>query len=556
MMSRKLVALLLNVVFLALHKAEICDDAGGTVKSVYASEGQPVYISCPLEYKSEFNVTWHVNETQTEVTSDTRSRIHQDENLLKFFPARLKDAAVYVCVLRNSTNCIQKQQKLEVFENDEGLCYNKLTMYHHEAFIEHTILIKCQQLDPYFDVEKVQIKWFKECQPLHLNSGKYYPWRDTLNIYNATLQDQGNYTCEATHWYNGTEFTISRAIDCTLQEPVYAYPPTILIPTNNVVDAELGSTITLNCTVISKEGSIYIFWHYNDTEIDENYTYDERVTTGKQQKTLEDDKSMISKTLTFSKVKEEDYNRKIFCAVYSETMPSAYVILKHPDPNFQGPLIAIFISMVFVLVTVIVTCKIFTIDIVLWYRSSCFAQTNRKVLDGKIYDAYIMYPRYTKGDRDYDMDIFVQKMLPEVLERQCAYRLFIFGRDELPGRAVADLIDETISQSRRLIIILGNTSSHNHLGDDFEQQIAMYESLIQNKLKVILIELKKISDYTNMPESIKYIKQKQGVVRWKGDFTESSLSPNTRFWKNIRYRMPPTQGGYLQDLDYVSSEHS
>lgn len=32
------------------------------------------------------------------------------------------------------------------------------------------------------------------------------------------------------------------------------------------------------------------------------------------------------------------------------------------------------------------------------------------------------------------MDTLALKLLPEVLERQCRYKLFIFGRDEFPGQ--------------------------------------------------------------------------------------------------------------------------
>lgn len=54
------------------------------------------------------------------------------------------------------------------------------------------------------------------------------------------------------------------------------------------------------------------------------------------------------------------------------------------------------------------------------------------VSDGKIYDAYVLYPK-NKESCLYSSDIFALKILPEVLERQCGYNLFIFGRDDLPG---------------------------------------------------------------------------------------------------------------------------
>lgn len=54
------------------------------------------------------------------------------------------------------------------------------------------------------------------------------------------------------------------------------------------------------------------------------------------------------------------------------------------------------------------------------------------VSDGKIYDAYVLYPKNRESCL-YSSDIFALKILPEVLERQCGYNLFIFGRDDLPG---------------------------------------------------------------------------------------------------------------------------
>jgi len=105
--------------------------------------------------------------------------------------------------------------------------------------------------------------------------------------------------------------------------------------------------------------------------------------------------------------------------------------------------------------------------------------------------------------------------------------------------AVVNVADETLKQSRRLMIILGSeTSSCCLLEDTSEQQLAMYNALIRDGIQVILIEMGEIQDYTSIPESIKYIKQKHGAIQWKGDFSDKSCSADTRFWKNVRYQMP------------------
>ncbi|NWI64179.1 ILRL2 protein, partial [Todus mexicanus] len=159
--------------------------------------------------------------------------------------------------------------------------------------------------------------------------------------------------------------------------------------------------------------------------------------------------------------------------------------------------------------------------------------------DGKVYDAYVLYATSSGGRSFYRLETFVRRILPDVLEQQCGYNLFILGRDDLPGEAVVSVADETLKQSRRLMIVLGSeTSSCCLLEDTSEQQLAMYNALIRDEIQVILIEMDEIENYTSMPESIRYIKQKHGAIKWKGDFSEKSCSANTRFWKNVRYQMP------------------
>ncbi|NXT25078.1 ILRL2 protein, partial [Syrrhaptes paradoxus] len=160
--------------------------------------------------------------------------------------------------------------------------------------------------------------------------------------------------------------------------------------------------------------------------------------------------------------------------------------------------------------------------------------------DGKIYDACVLYTKSSGGRSLCRLETFVHRAIPEVLEQQCGYNLFILGRDDLPGEAVVGVADETLKQSRRLIIIVGSeASSYSLLEDTSEQQLAIYNALIRDGIQVILIEMDEIQDYTSMPESIRYIKQKHGAIQWKADFSEKSCSANTRFWKNVRYQMPP-----------------
>lgn len=57
--------------------------------------------------------------------------------------------------------------------------------------------------------------------------------------------------------------------------------------------------------------------------------------------------------------------------------------------------------------------------------------------DGKLYDAYVVYPR-VQGDTSDTLseavETFAIKTLPQILEGRYGYRLFILGRDSLPGQ--------------------------------------------------------------------------------------------------------------------------
>lgn len=59
--------------------------------------------------------------------------------------------------------------------------------------------------------------------------------------------------------------------------------------------------------------------------------------------------------------------------------------------------------------------------------------------DGKIYDAYVIYPRNYKNspERANAVEHFVHQILPDVLENKCGYNLCIYGRDLLPGEGKA-----------------------------------------------------------------------------------------------------------------------
>ncbi|EMP27147.1 Interleukin-1 receptor type 1, partial [Chelonia mydas] len=494
------------------------------------------------------NLTWYKTGSQTSVAKDKHSRIHQQKNFIWFLPATLEDSGSYECVIRNLSSCRKMYMNLIVFKNIYGLCFNEKFAIGEEILTSSNANVVCPHLDYFRDEENtLPLQWYKECKLLE--EERFVSSNDYLVIKNATLHDKGNYTCRTSYTYKGKQYNISRDISLTVTVSPLNIPPAIFYPRNNSIEVEVGKQVSLqqDDDVCPKQNLDSRGFPSAVCLVISSFTAKMPLM---QQKTIKgvgetfyDGRPLTTVRLNISEVNSEDYEHHFVChALNSFGQVATYIALKHRVADFHKSLTGGFIALLFLTVVTLLIFKLFKIDIVLWYRSSCCALVKKEASDGKIYDAYVMYPKASGVRCVYTLNNFVLRILPEVLERQCGYNLFILGRDDLLGEAVVNVIDETIKRSRRLMIILeSEASSYNVLEDTFEQQLAVYNALIRDEIKIILIELDKIQDYTNMPESIKYIKQKHGAIRWKGDFTENTPSANTKFWKNVRYRMPPTQ---------------
>ncbi|KFW68638.1 Interleukin-1 receptor type 1, partial [Pygoscelis adeliae] len=520
-----------------LFLLEKCDAYDVMLRQSLVPDGQPLAIKCSLEesLKSrDYNLTWYKVGNQTAVPRDKLSRIHQQKNLIWFLPAMLEDSGEYECVIRNLTSCRKMCTKVTVFKRIDGLCLNEKFAVEEVIFTLSSAKVVCPHLD-YFRKENIQpVYWYKDCQLLE---GKRFAFSNSdLIIFNVTVNDQGNYTCETTYAYNGKQYNISRDIRLSVEGNPPKKPPEISYPRNNSIEVELGSQVTVDCNTTGADG-YEVFWTGNGVYIDVFYM--SRIFASPyEEETSYDGRPVLSVKLIILEVNSEDYEQPFVCqASNAFGQVASYIILKHRVPDIRRWLTGGLVSLLILTFITLIIYKIFKIDLVLWYRNSVCAFASKE--DGKIYDAYVLYAKSNGGRSSYRLETFVCRILPDVLEQQCGYNLFILGRNDLPGEAVVSVADETLKQSRRLMIVLGSEmSSCCLLEGASEQQLAMYNALIRDGIQVILIEMDEIQDYTSMPESIKYIKQKHGAIQWKGDFSEKSCSANTRFWKNVRYQMP------------------
>ncbi|NWZ44106.1 IL1R1 protein, partial [Brachypodius atriceps] len=537
-----------------LFSLEKCEAYDVMLKQSLVPNGQPLAIKCSLEKSlksGDYNLTWYKVGNQTAVPRDKLSRVHQQKNLIWFLPAMLEDSGDYECIIRTLTSCKKMSIKVTVFERIDGLCLNEKFAVEEVIYTSSSAKVVCPHLD-YFRKEKnIQpVRWYKDCQLLE---GKRFALSNSdLIIFNVTVHDRGNYTCETTYTYNGKQYNISRDISLIVGVTPPKKPPEITYPRNNSIEVELGSQVIVDCNTTGADGFEQChLWSLALVMLVHLFPECHILL----EETSYDGRPMLSVKLIISEVSSEDYEQPFVCqASNAFGQVASYIILKHRVPDIRRWLTAGLVSLLILTLISLIIYNIFKIDLVLWYRNSVCALTSKEemflfVLDGKIYDAYVLYTKSSEGRSICCLETFVRRILPGVLEEQCGYNLFILGRDDLPGEAVVSVADETLKQSRRLMIILGSETSRCCLFEDTsEQQLAMYNALIRDGIQVILIEMGEIQDYTSMPESIRYIKQKHGAIQWKGDFSEKSCSANTRFWKNVRYQMPSRKKGPYSEV--------
>lgn len=100
-----------------------------------------------------------------------------------------------------------------------------------------------------------------------------------------------------------------------------------------------------------------------------------------------------------------------------------------------------------------------------------------------------------------------------------------------------NLIQTKIQLSRRLIIILTPGASAEKSSDspeEYDLQVGLHQALVQGETGVILIQLGQMQDYTHLPLGLQHLLCKNSPLLWR----DGESSPNSRFWKRVRYRMP------------------
>ncbi|XP_037542553.1 interleukin-1 receptor type 1 [Nematolebias whitei] len=560
-----------------------------------------------------YNITWYNSETGQEMSNQTGQVLVVRETLW-FLHTTLEDAGEYVMILQTPSKCYMQSTKLEVDLPVSGECGRPMkTSQDLTKGVSDTL--NCPLRDYIDKLNSYNIpsslNWYKDCDPI-MDGRSGYTYMDStkLSISNVETENSGIYTCTLTFNVGDVTGSVSETIEATIRDE-YFLVPQVHEPTNEIIKAETGLNFTKSCLVFVPGVGIPfidVLWLVRDTFIPETPP-PARIYVSQQWMWRQDEPEgvWLERILVISELKAEDFNINYTCGAHSSRgNPDGYFTLLPADPNIILPTGLVFGSATVLFIISVVVFYTFRIDIALWFWRTFPVLYTNKDLDGKLYDAYVTYPQLDMFGFSEEVERFALHALPEVLEKACGYKLFIAGRDCLPGQAIVDSVDENIKLSRRVLLLYtastfiskrhtGSTSSNNNNvsknsdgkiesetrdtnimgldGDDkvfsdTRQQLecvaAMHRALLEGSLKVVLVEMEEITpaQLALFPESVRHLRKKQGAVCWWKNLQKMqrrrtcvwwredkekggedsplspSLSPSSRFWKEMRYHMP------------------
>ncbi|XP_014323496.1 interleukin-1 receptor-like 2 isoform X3 [Myotis lucifugus] len=279
--------LCVSVALPLLLGADECQDI--RVLTEASSAKQPFAFNCtsPLLTSGKARVTWYGHPSKVPVSTDSQARIHQEQSWLVFLPVAWGDSGTYRCVINDTDGCRQVHVNLTVFEKYGcGMSRNSQMNFPdgHEQILH---VGKDDSLTCHLNFPKScvldSVKWYKDCK--EIKGERFTYWKLKLSVNNVSEEDRGSYACKASLTHAGRQFTVSRRIAVNVTENVghEGRIPKITYPTNNTIEAQLGSTLTVNCNITdSRDNTNLRIWRVGNTWVDVYYQESKRVQEGNE----------------------------------------------------------------------------------------------------------------------------------------------------------------------------------------------------------------------------------------------------------------------------------
>ncbi|XP_051008611.1 interleukin-1 receptor-like 1 [Acomys russatus] len=332
-----------------------------------------------------------------------------------------------------------------------------------------------------------------------------------------------------------------------INEKGFSVFPVITTPSKNeTFDVEVGKTATITCVACFGTGSqilTAVLWQINKRNIG---NFNEPRIQEEEGQNHSNDMGCLTSVLRITGVTDKDLSQQYDCMALNTHGHERHPIRlrkKQPIDRRSTYHLVVGCSTLLMLVSVLViVLKVFWIEVALCWRDIVTPYKTQN--DGKLYDAYVIYPRGFWGSSAgaSSVEFFVHHTLPDILENKCGYKLCIYGRDLLPGQDAATVVESSIQKSRRHMFILAPHMMHSK-EFAYEQEVALHSALIQNNSKVILIEMQPVGEASrlqveDLQDSLQHLVKMQGTIKWREDHVANKESLSSKFWKHVRYQMP------------------
>ncbi|XP_041857693.1 interleukin-1 receptor type 1 isoform X2 [Melanotaenia boesemani] len=385
---------------------------------------EPYTLDDPKLPDEEF--MWYKNGSQIEeITTDENNEIHYHGGGLFFLNVKIANSGNYTAKhTQSSGKCTIYNAKVEVYSASYQGNLNYLAIKNSDQNKKITcpqrIKTTCENFVGNFT-------WYKDSNLL--------PGEHSSNVWvtNATKDDEGIYTCVCTWTHHHRMYNSSATRELILLEQVSHRDVEILSPTEKEQFADKGFRIKLNCSIFCGKHTTKhcdASWLVNGKEISQMDGYSQTSTTIIQEPSMN---TISTATLTIEKVSAEDFQREFKC-IGKGLYKGNYTILTLKQRESAFPLVIGTVCVLLICVFAVVLVKYFAIDLALLLRPYFMRGCHDK--DARLYDAYVVYQSQSLDKVTEDkLSSFVTKILPSVLEDKCGYRLFIQGRDDVPGEA-------------------------------------------------------------------------------------------------------------------------
>ncbi|XP_066543048.1 interleukin-1 receptor-like 1 [Hoplias malabaricus] len=478
-------------------------------------------IDCSLE-TDHLLISWFKNSSDglQEITANESNRVHHHGPNLYILPLTLSDSGLYITrwMESNDHGCNEFETYIKVYEG-----FNINQLYSNLTEEPPDVRISC----PVCEDQNKSLTWYKD---FHLIPGQT---EEFLHINNFSKNDEGIYTCLCTWEHHNRKYNSSGSRKLHIKDPTTSFSTMILYPRNNsVVVIDLGSKVVLTCLAffgINMRDNCFVLWLRNNTSLDgvKGYTINQRIEIDK-----------FNSYLIIDKVSEVDLQSEFKCKAVG-LRKGAHVNITLKSRESVLPLVVMILCTFLVFLLCFWTTKWLTVDLALFFRGLWVTQKNRD--DGKVYDAYVIHQKNNMDEEtENSLAHFIHRVLPDILENRCGFKLYIHGRDDLPGEDFTELTEKTMQLSRRLIVVLTPETSQSQevtTPQDYDWKVGLHQVMIQQEMSIILIQLGDIKDYSHLPLGLQHLLQKTPPLKWS-ESSRKATSPSSRFWKKVRYMMP------------------